>query len=187
MAATTLPLIFSAFSMNSARRLRTTSSTPPSSPAFTMLMKRRLKTLGCCAKPSEKVEPPSMERERSPKIFLRTGLRSCFSSTRKPRNNGRPASTSVANWRVKVQSTLAFTLPPNPGILMLIWPPPFLAPLPPAAPLAPLPPLASDLGAAASVTLVGRKPISLRRLSASAWLPTSRTPLVSLPVLSMAT
>ena len=36
MADCTLPLTFWAFSWNSARRFRTTSSTPPNSPAFTM-------------------------------------------------------------------------------------------------------------------------------------------------------
>jgi hypothetical protein len=71
MAAMTLPLIFCAFSMNSERRLRTTSSTPPISPALTMLTKRRLKTLGCWARASEKVLPPSMETARSPRMPLR--------------------------------------------------------------------------------------------------------------------
>src|ERR1035438_9314275 len=56
MAAMTLPLIFWAFSMNSDRRLSTTSSTPPNSPALTMLIKSRLKTLGCWARPSESGE-----------------------------------------------------------------------------------------------------------------------------------
>ena len=51
---------------------------------------------------------------------LRVGFRSCFSSTRKPRSSGRPASTSVANWRVKVVNTLDFTRPLRPGILMLM-------------------------------------------------------------------
>ena len=103
---------------NSARRFRTTSSTPPSSPALTMLTKRRLKTLGCWASASEKVLPPSMARASSPRMRLRVALRSCFSSTRKPRSSGRPASTSVANWRVKVVRTLGLTLPLRPGILI---------------------------------------------------------------------
>ena len=120
MAAMTLPLIFWAFSMNSERRFRTTSSTPPNSPALTMLTKRRLKTLGCWARPSEKVLPPSMARASSPRMALRVGLRSCFSSTRSPRSSGRPASTSVANWRVKVVRTLDLTRPLRPGILMLM-------------------------------------------------------------------
>ena len=37
---------------------------------------------------------------------LKVAFVSCFSSTRNPRNSGKPASTSVANWRVKVVSTL---------------------------------------------------------------------------------
>ena len=118
MAALTLPLIFCAFSENSARRLRTTSSTPPSSPALTMLTKRRLKILGCWASASEKVLPPSMESDNSPRISFRVRLRSCFSRTRSPRRSGRPASTSVANWRVKVVRTLGFTRPLRKGILI---------------------------------------------------------------------
>ena len=51
-------------------------------------------------------------------MFLRVTLRSCFSRTRSPRSRGRPASTSVANWRVKVQRTLDLTLPLRPGILI---------------------------------------------------------------------
>ena len=63
---------------------------------------------------------------------LSVGLRSCFSSTRKPRSSGRPASTSVANWRVKVVRTLDFTSPLKPGNLDVdVDPPPFL-PLPAA-------------------------------------------------------
>ena len=65
MAAFTLPRIFWAFSMNSDRRFKTTSSTPPSSPALTMFTKSRLKILGCCANPSEKVLPPSIATARS--------------------------------------------------------------------------------------------------------------------------
>ena len=61
--------------MNSDRRVRTTSSTPPSSPALTMFTKRRLKTFGCCARPSEKVLPPSIESASSPMIRLRVGFR----------------------------------------------------------------------------------------------------------------
>ena len=97
MAALTLPRIFCAFSMNSERRLRTTSSTPPSSPALTMFTKSRLKTFGCWAKPSENVLPPSMAKAKSAIIFLSVGFFSCRSSTRKPRSKGNPASTSVAN------------------------------------------------------------------------------------------
>ena len=41
-----------------------------------------------------------------------------FRSTRKPRSRGRPACTSVANWRVKVLRTLDLTRPLRPGILI---------------------------------------------------------------------
>ncbi len=56
---------------------------------------------------------------------------------RSPRSNGRPASTSVANWRVKVVNTFDFTRPLRPGILMLMF---MLIPLPFPAPLAAPPP-----------------------------------------------
>ena len=119
---------------------------------------------------------------------LEGGIRSCFSSTRRPRSSGRPASTSVANCRVKVVRTLGLTLPLRPGILMLrlTSPPFFLAPaLPAGAALAFL--SAFSLALSTSTTLVGNKPISLTRPMASFWLATSRVPLVSLPRESMAT
>src|SRR2546429_6522178 len=62
-------------------------------------------------------------------IFLSVGFFSCRSSTRSPRNNGKPASTSVANCRVKVVNTFGLTFPPSPGILMLRLKPPFFLPL----------------------------------------------------------
>ena len=80
-----------------------------------MLTNKRLKTLGCCASASEKVLPPSIEVATWAMMPLRVALRSCFSSTRRPRSSGRPASTSVANCRVKVVNTLGGT-PPKPGI-----------------------------------------------------------------------
>ena len=188
MAATTLPLIFWAFSMNSARRFSTTSSTPPSSPALTMLTKSRLKTLGCWARASEKVLPPSMASASSPMMPLSVGFRSCFSSTRRPRSSGRPASTSVANWRVKVVRTLDLTRPPRPGILML------RLTLSPALLLGPRlwrrawPSCrAFSLALSTSTILVGNSPISLTRPMASFWLATSSVPLVSLPCASIAT
>src|SRR4051812_1864065 len=46
---------------------------------------------------------------------------------------------------------------------------------------------AFSFGFSASVTLVGKYPISFSRLIASFWLATSRVPLVSLPRESMAT
>ncbi len=61
-----------------------------------------------------------METPSFPMISLRVTFRSCFSSTRKPRSNGKPASTSVASWRVKMVRTFGFTLPLRPGILMLM-------------------------------------------------------------------
>ena len=43
-----------------------------------------------------------------------------FFQQRNPRRSGRAASTSVANCRVNVVKTLGLTLPPKPGILMLM-------------------------------------------------------------------
>src|ERR1035441_4290127 len=157
MAAMTLPLIFWAFSMNSDRRLSTTSSTPPNSPALTMLINSRLKTLGCWARPSEKVLPPSIDTASSPIIDLRVGFRSCFSSTRKPRSRGSPASTSVANWRVNVVRTLDFTRPLRPGILMLrltLKPLPLPLPLGLAPVLGAGPAFLSDLSLAFSTSTI---------------------------------
>ena len=149
-----------------------------------MLTKRRLKTLGCWASASEKVLPPSMAVASSPRMPLRLAFFSCFCSTRNPRNSGKPACTSVANCRVKVQRTFDLTRPLRPGILickLTFIPPPFL---PLAAAF-----LAALAGGAplSSTTLVGKKPISLMRPMASFWLAASMAPLVSLPLESMAT
>ena len=174
--------------MNSERRFNTTSSTPPNSPALTMLTKSRLKTLGCWARPSEKVLPPSIATASSLRIDLRVGFLSCFSSTRKPRSRGNPASTSVANWRVKVVRTLDFTRPLRPGILMLrltLSPLPFF--LAPALGAGPAFLSAFSLPLSISTILVGNKFISLTRLMASFWLATSSVPLLSLPCASIAT
>ena len=167
MAAMTLPLIFWAFSMNSERRVNTTSSTPPSSPALTMFTYRRLNTFGCCANPSENVLPPSIASASSPMIFFKVGCLSCFSSTRKPRNSGRPASTSVANCRVKAVSTFDLTRPLSPGMLMLRFIPRLFLP---AAFLAGLSrPFLSDFSRtfSTSTILVGNSPISFTRPMAS--------------------
>jgi len=67
---------------------------------------------------------------------------------------------------VKVVSTLDFTLPPRPGILMLICIPPFL-PLPLAGAAAFLSPPFSLPGLSISTILVGNSPISLTRPMAS--------------------
>ncbi len=114
---------------------------------------------------------------------LEVGASSCFCSTRKPRSNGSPACTRVANWRVKVVSTFDLTRPLKPGIL--IWK---LRSTPPFLPLAGA--FLAPPGAGrplSSTTLVGKKPISLMRPMASFWLATSSVPLVSLPRESMAT
>ncbi len=55
-------------------------------------------------------------------VPLSTRSRSCLASTISPRSNGRPASISVANWRVKIISVF--------GLIVFFWKrtmPPFLA------------------------------------------------------------
>ena len=107
-----------------------------------------------------------METASSPKISLSTGLRSCFSKTRRPRSSGKPASTSVASCRVKVVSTAGFTPPLKKGILMLMLTPPPFFPLGAAFLGAPfLAPFAGSL--AASTIFTGNKPMSFTRPIAS--------------------
>jgi len=105
----TLFLIFSAFSANSARRLSTTSSTPPASPAFTMLTYRLSKIFGKFSNDSEKVLPLSTESHipASASLSVRLGVWRC--RTCRPRSRGRPASTSVASWRVSVVRSFCLT------------------------------------------------------------------------------
>ena len=161
MAALTLPLIFMAFSMNMAKRSRTTSSTPPNSPALTMLTNSLLKTLGCWAKPSENVPPPSITSDNSPRTRFNVWSFSCFSSTLSPVRRGKPAEVNWANWRVKIVRIFSLTLPPRPGMLICICPTPFLAPF------LPLPRLVFFEAALACSTLVGARPISCNRANAS--------------------
>ena len=113
MAEITLLFSFCAFSWYSARRFSTTSSTPPSSPAFTMFTNRRSKILGCWARASEKVEPPCTESPRASMVTRRLGFASCLASTFKLWSRGSPASIRVASWRVKIIRALALILPPS--------------------------------------------------------------------------
>jgi NADPH:quinone reductase-like Zn-dependent oxidoreductase len=68
---------------------------------------------GCCASASEKVLPLSTEVARWAMVLRMTGLRSWRESVFKLRRSGRPASISVASWRVKMVRIFVLTLPPR--------------------------------------------------------------------------
>ena len=108
MAAMTLPLIFWAFSMNFGEAVQHHFQHAAQLAGLDHVDEEPVEDLGMLGQASEKVLPPSRAAS-SPMILSGALSRSCFSSTRKPRSSGKPASTSVANWRVKVVRTLDFT------------------------------------------------------------------------------
>ena len=114
-----------AFSMKLASRCRMMSSTPPISPAATILQYKRSKPLGCLANESESVEPDSTSCTTSPRIFLSLPGFCCCSRICSDRSSGRPASCSVESWRVNCVNTLMLT-PPIAG--NRIWMPFFFSP-----------------------------------------------------------
>ena len=169
--------------MNWARRSSTTSSTPPNSPALTMLTNSLLNTLECWAKPSEKVPPPSITSDNSPSTRRSVGFFSCLSSTLSPLSRGNPADVNWANWRVKMVRFFSLTLPLKPGIFISTSPSPFLAPfLPLGAPRLALAFLEPSF--LTGSTLMGAKPISCRRAKASAWSATFNSPFSVFPLLA---
>src|SRR5882762_4614147 len=68
MAPFTLLLSLAAFSMYPDKRCSTTSSTPPDSPTWSMLVKRSLKTFGYFRNDSARVEPEVQMEEHTSEL-----------------------------------------------------------------------------------------------------------------------
>ena len=159
----------SPFSMKSASRCKITSSTPPTSPAATILQYRRSNAFGCLEKDSLSVVPPSTSSHTSPRIFLSLPGFCCCSKICMLRSNGRPASCNVLSWRVKFVMILVLTRPgmENPKPL------PFF--------LAVFSFSSFGLVAFCSRTSVGNKPCPRRDLLTSSLDGASMVPLWALP------
>src|SRR6185436_10815298 len=106
-----------------ARRMRISSSTPPASPAATMLRNRSSNTPRCLPSASLSVEPASTSRVVSVMILPNDGLLACFARMSRHCTSGRPAEIMVANWRVKIARS--FVVTPGPPILGIDMPPAF--------------------------------------------------------------
>ena len=159
-----MPLIRWLFSANSANRVSTISSTPPSSPAFTMFTYNLLKALGCWESASEKVVPPSTDSANPLMIFFKFGFFSCLPKVRKLRNKGRPALIRVESCRVKMVKIFAGTFPvPPPPPNEKLRENPFFFTLPAAS-------------AVVSAILVGNCPFFFTAAAASDALFASRVP-----------
>ena len=96
----------------SARRFRTSSRIPPSSPARTMLTYSLLKTLGCFSIASESAMPASTSARTSLITAASFLFGVCSSRTYRQRSIERPELTMVANWREKTVRSLALMRPP---------------------------------------------------------------------------
>jgi hypothetical protein len=88
------------------------SRMPPISPARMRLQKRLSNTLGCFARESLKVLPPSTSAFTWRRMPAKKGLSFCEERISRHCTRGRPASIIVANWRVKMTRSLVETLPP---------------------------------------------------------------------------
>src|SRR5262245_61223588 len=106
-----------------ARRMRISSSTPPASPAATMLRNRSSNTFLCLPSASDSVEPASTSRVVSEMILPNDGLLACLARMSRHCTSGRPAEIMVANWRVKIARSLVLT--PEPPNLGRLGPPAF--------------------------------------------------------------
>src|SRR5450756_211019 len=116
--------MLSSFSSCVARRLSTSSRMPPSSPARTMLMYRRVNTLGCFWSASDRLMPASTSARIALITLANFLLGVCSSRTYRQRSIERPEVTMVANCREKTVRSLALMPPP-----IWIWPQPFLTSL----------------------------------------------------------
>ena len=76
------------------------SSTPPASPARTMLEYMRSKTFSCLAMASESEVPPETSSTRSRRTSLKGPARVCPSRMVSDLTMGMPASERVASWVV---------------------------------------------------------------------------------------
>src|SRR5262249_52438878 len=92
--------------------MRISSSTPPASPAATMLRNRSSNTTLCLPSASERVEPDSTSRVTSEITRPNDSLLDCFARMSRHCTSGRPAEIMVANWRVKIARSLVLTPPP---------------------------------------------------------------------------
>jgi hypothetical protein len=93
--------------------MRISSSTPPASPAATMLRNRSSKTFLCLPSASASVAPASTSCVTSPITRPNEGLLACLARMSRHWTSGRPAEIMVANWRVKMARSLVVTpLPP---------------------------------------------------------------------------
>src|SRR5438094_317751 len=100
-------------SRNPARRSRISASKPPCSPAFTMLIKSRLKTRGCLASDSWNVSPPCTRAVISLTTARNAPCRfgsACSYKAVKACTSEIPASTMVESCRVKRTRSVSFTL-----------------------------------------------------------------------------
>src|ERR1041385_936809 len=99
-----------------ARRMRISSSTPPASPAATMLRNRSSNTRLCLPSESASVEPASTSRVVSWITRPNEGRLVCLARMSRHCTSGRPAEIMVANCRVKIARSFVDTPPPNFGI-----------------------------------------------------------------------
>ena len=97
--------------------------------------------------------PPCTESANRLIVLRKTGSGSCFPSTFKPRNKGRPESIRVASCRVKIINVFGLIVfRSRKGMLMLSS---FLSPLPLAFGALAVLPRAAFAALPASTTLVG--------------------------------
>src|ERR1051326_1115220 len=135
--------------------MRISSSTPPASPAATMLRNRSSNTFRCFPSASESVEPASTSRVVSVMTRPNDGLLDCLARMSRHCTSGRPAEIMVANWRVKIARSFVETPePPN---------------------------LGSEKPAPFGLSEVTRMRFLRRISSASSWRPTSISPVCASP------
>ena len=98
----------------SARRCKTTSRNPPSSPAFTILTYRGGKIFGYSANASAKDLPCCTARRICPTAFLSSSFVVSPVSTESARSRGNPAEISVASSWLQISRSRCLTVP-RPG------------------------------------------------------------------------
>src|SRR5262245_55798285 len=103
--------------------MRISSSTPPASPAATMLRNRSSNTFLSLPSASDSVAPASTSRVVSEMILPNDGLLACFARMSRHCTSGRPAEIIVANWRVKIARS--FVVTPGPPSFGIDTPPDF--------------------------------------------------------------